>query len=103
MSSKSDNSANWFVYLIRTSSNALYCGITTDVERRFAEHASGRGAKALKGKGPLKLVWQSDDMSSRSVASKVEYRIKRLTKAKKELLVRGEVPLINVIDVTQVE
>lgn len=43
----------WFVYLVRCANNALYCGITTDVSRRFAQHQKGRGAKALRGKGPL--------------------------------------------------
>ncbi|WP_305417985.1 GIY-YIG nuclease family protein [Photobacterium leiognathi] len=34
----------WYVYLIRTSSNSLYCGVTTDVERRFDEHQHSKKA-----------------------------------------------------------
>ncbi|GAL03304.1 putative endonuclease containing a URI domain [Photobacterium aphoticum] len=45
--------AVWSVYLIRTAANQLYCGVTTDVARRFSEHQSKpQGAKYLKGKGP---------------------------------------------------
>ncbi|MGR5133726.1 GIY-YIG nuclease family protein [Vibrio alfacsensis] len=77
---------SWSVYLIRNNRNALYCGVTNDIERRFKQHQSGKGAKALKGKGPLVLEWSSS-FESKSTAMKVEYFIKQLTKRKKELLV----------------
>jgi putative endonuclease len=67
--------------------NALYCGITTDVQRRFKQHQQGTGAKALKGKGPLKLEWFKPAGADRSTASKLEYQIKRLPKHKKEQLI----------------
>ncbi len=76
----------WFVYLIRTKSNALYCGITNDVVKRFATHQQGKGAKALRGKGPLQLVWQQP-AADKSQAAKIEYHIKQFAKAKKEQLV----------------
>lgn len=47
----------WFLYLIRTADNKLYTGITTDVERRYQQHQSGKGAKALRGKGELTLAF----------------------------------------------
>ncbi|HDM8221280.1 TPA: GIY-YIG nuclease family protein [Vibrio campbellii] len=78
---------NWSVYLIRNNRNALYCGVTNNVERRFKQHESGKGAKALKGKGPLTLEW-SCSFDNKSMAMKVEYFIKQLTKTKKELLVQ---------------
>jgi len=84
----SDNpSPNWWVYLIRTSSNALYCGITTDVERRFSQHEKGLGAKALRGKGPLTLAWQYELGPLKGEALRLEYKIKQLTKAQKERLI----------------
>lgn len=78
---------NWSVYLIRNNRNALYCGVTNNVERRFKQHESGKGAKALKGKGPLTLEW-SCSFENKSMAMKAEYFIKQLTKTKKELLVK---------------
>ncbi|MEF1254296.1 MULTISPECIES: GIY-YIG nuclease family protein [unclassified Vibrio] len=90
--------SDWYVYLIRMSNNALYCGITTDLERRFRQHCNGTGAKALKGKGPLKLEWHQYIGTSRSEASKIEYRIKQLSKAKKEQIVSGEYVIERCID-----
>ncbi len=78
--------SNWYLYLVREKNNALYCGITTDVQRRFEQHKAGTGAKALKGKTPLILAF-SCFVGSRSTASQVEYQIKKLNKKVKERLV----------------
>jgi putative endonuclease len=84
----------WFIYLIRTDKGSLYTGITTDVDRRFKEHdASGiRAAKFLKGKGPLTLAFFTE-VGGRSHALKLEYRVKRLTKRKKEQIIFGSITL----------
>ncbi|ERM57316.1 MULTISPECIES: GIY-YIG nuclease family protein [Vibrio] len=82
----SNKDADWVVYLIRNKNNALYCGVTNNLERRFEQHQQGKGAKALKGKGPLKLVW-SFSVGSKSEALKTEYAIKQLPKSRKEKLV----------------
>ena len=67
----------------------MYTGITTDVQRRLKEHQGklSGGAKYTKGRIPTKVevVWQSDN---RSLASKLEYRIKKLSKQDKELLIQ---------------
>ncbi|WP_029686342.1 GIY-YIG nuclease family protein [Tatumella saanichensis] len=76
----------WFVYMVRTATGALYTGITTDVERRFRQHQNGSGAKALRGKGPLLLVYQCPG-GDRSEASRLEYRIKQQTRSQKLRLV----------------
>ncbi|EJA3101338.1 GIY-YIG nuclease family protein [Vibrio vulnificus] len=83
---------DWSVYLIRTRLNALYCGISNNVERRFCMHQQGKGAKALKGKGPLELVW-SVPVGSKSMALKLERHIKTLRKQDKERLVKGDLLL----------
>lgn len=79
----------WFLYLVRTADNSLYTGITTDVVRRFVQHQSGKGAKALRGKGELTLAF-SAPVGERSLALRMEYRIKQLTKRQKERLVAGD-------------
>lgn len=69
--------AVWYLYLIETANGALYTGITTDVERRFREHDGGkRGARALRGKGPLRLVHRQA-VGSRSEALKLEAWLKK--------------------------
>ncbi len=79
----------WSLYLIRLNSGELYTGITTDVERRLSEHQSGRGAKFLRGKKGLKLVFNTA-IGDRSSALKLEAAIKKLPKQKKESLINGD-------------
>ncbi len=75
--------SNYSVYLVRCRDGSLYTGIAIDVARRIAEHEdSRRGARFLRGKGPLTLVFQRE-IGDRSLASKIESRIKRLPKAEK--------------------
>ena len=78
----------WSVYLVRTCTGSLYTGITTNVPRRFAEHEAGTGAKNLRGKGPLRLAYCCT-IGTQSEALKVEARVKKLPKKRKELLVAG--------------
>jgi putative endonuclease len=79
----------WYVYLIRTRFGSLYTGITTDTERRLKEHQQGgKGAKILRGKSPLELVYR-EQFANRSVASVMEARIKKLTRLQKEALITG--------------
>jgi putative endonuclease len=86
--------SDWFLYMVRTSRGTLYTGITTDVDRRFAEHQAGapKGARSLRGKGPLELVFHSS-VGDRSRASRIEWRIKQWPRVRKEALVRGELTL----------
>ncbi len=87
-------SSDWFLYLIRCADRSLYTGITTDVDRRFAEHCAQGTlcAKYLRGRGPLVLVFQVR-VGTRSEASRLEVRVKRLSKARKEAMVIGEISL----------
>lgn len=80
----------WHLYLVRCEDDSLYTGIATDVARRFEEHVGPgkKGAKYLRGRGPLQLVFQAE-VGDRSRASQLEYKIKRLPKARKEALISG--------------
>lgn len=79
---------HWHVYLLRCHDGSLYTGITTNVARRFAEHqGNGKmGAKYLRGRGPLTLVFNKE-LRSRSLALGVESKIKKLSKKRKEELI----------------
>jgi len=83
---------NWFLYVIRCKHGKLYTGITTDVERRFAEHTRNdkKGAKCLRGKAPLTLVMKKK-IGSRSMALQIEAKVKKLSKIKKEMFVDGKI------------
>jgi len=82
----------WHLYLVRCGDGSLYTGISTDVERRLAAHRDNRGARRLRGRGPLELVFCSA-VGDRAAALRVEYRVKQLSRRDKERLVRGEASL----------
>jgi putative endonuclease len=69
---------DWSVYVLRCGDATFYTGISTDVARRVDEHRVGkRGAKYLRGRGPLEIIFQRS-VGNRSIATKIEYRIKQL-------------------------
>jgi putative endonuclease len=78
----------WFVYILRCGNGALYTGVTTDVQRRLGEH-SGNGrlsARFTRAFGPVELAY-SCRVGEKSLAYRVEHRIKRLAREKKDLIV----------------
>lgn len=83
-----DNSA-WYVYLLRCNDNSLYCGVTTDLERRLKEHnESEKGAKYTRARRPVSLVF-NQSTSCRSEACRLESYIKKMTKVHKEALIKS--------------
>jgi len=95
-----DQATKWFVYILRCADDSLYTGITVDVSRRIREHSgelgTNKGAKSLRGRSPLSLAY-SVGAESRSQALKLEYKIKQLSKARKEKLVAGVLTLADVL------
>ena len=85
----------WCLYVLLCADGTYYTGITTDVDRRFSEHCattkaiSNKGAKALRGKHPLKLEFFCE-VGNRSDALKIEYKVKKLSKTAKEKLILGD-------------
>ena len=81
------------VYIVRCADDTYYTGIAADVGRRIGEHEdSPRGAKYLKGRGPLTLVYTAV-VGDRSAASRIEHRIKRLSRSDKQALIDGRIRL----------
>jgi len=80
----------WHLYMVRTNHGHLYTGISQDVSRRFLEHQEEgkKAAKFLRGKGPLKLVFQQE-IGSKSSALKAESALKKLPKWQKENLTKN--------------
>ena len=83
----------YYTYMLRCEDGSLYTWISTDPARRFAEHAGwdGKGASYTASHRPVRFeaVWES---TGRSEASRLEYRLKALTKSDKERLICGETP-----------
>jgi putative endonuclease len=83
------------LYIVRCADGTLYTGIATDVDRRLSEHESGaRGARFLRGKGPLQIVF-SEVVGNRATASQLEYRVKKLDRSKKLELIEGRSRLVD--------
>ena len=82
-----DNPPSWYVYILRCSDDTYYTGITTDIERRLAEHNSGDSAtRYTRTRRPVRLVYL-EPATDRSSATTRENRIKRMTRKGKERLV----------------
>lgn len=78
----------YFVYLLRCKDGSLYCGITTDLARRLAEHKSGKGSKYARARKAGRIVYV-ERKRNRSTASKREAVIKRLTRLQKLALIQN--------------
>ena len=83
----------YYVYILRCTDGSLYTGITTDPERRFAQHAGTRpgGARYTAAHPPLRyeLLHPCRD---RREASRQEAGIKALSRREKEALIAGRRP-----------
>ena len=77
-----------YVYLLRCCDDSLYCGWTTDVERRFEQHAAGTASRYTRSRLPVELAW-SRPMPTRGEAMREEIRIKRLPREEKLRLMAG--------------
>ena len=80
-------SKSWSIYVLRTRSGSLYTGITTNVLQRLDAHREGRGAKALRGRGPLELVYRKR-IGEQGLALRVEHALKQRTKHDKEAMLK---------------
>ncbi|MEA3489346.1 MAG: GIY-YIG nuclease family protein [Candidatus Omnitrophota bacterium] len=80
----------WFMYVLRCSDNALYAGITNDINRRLREHnnAGAKSSKCTRSRLPVRLVYKEKHLT-RSAALKRENQIKLWSKARKEALITG--------------
>jgi putative endonuclease len=81
---------NWSVYIILCSDDSLYTGITTDVPRRFTQHANRQGAKYFRGRHPKQLLYVEHN-HNRSSASRRESMIKKLSRMEKWQLIQSGV------------
>lgn len=72
----------YYIYVILTEKDTLYCGFTDNVEKRFEKHKKGTACKYTRAFKPVKLVY-TQEFDTKSEALKAEYSFKQLPKAKK--------------------
>ena len=76
----------WIVYILECTDGSLYTGITNDLERRMTAHATGKGAKYTKRRGPF-TVRYTESLDSKGAALQREAAIKSLDRAAKVALI----------------
>ena len=83
----------WWVYMVRAQNGNLYTGISTDPERRFQQHVSGKGGARFFHSSPAQaLVWRLR-CADHSAALRREIALKKLAKKTKEALISGSYTL----------
>ena len=79
----------WYLYLLLCRNGAWYAGITIDLVARFRAHADGTGARYTRANPPVRLL-ASRAYPDRAAASRAEWQVKRLPKARKLAFLQGE-------------
>lgn len=74
-----------YVYIVECSDKTLYTGYTNNLEKRIKAHNEKKGAKYTKGRTPVFLMY-FEKFDNKVDAMKREAQIKKLRKAKKQLL-----------------
>ncbi len=94
----------WHLYLLECDGRAIYTGITTDVERRLAEHTAGlsRAARYTRGVREFRLLY-TVELGERTLTARAEYRLKQLPRNTKMQIVEdqpGPEDLLKLLDLT---
>jgi len=80
-------SGKFYVYIIECRDGSYYTGSTNNIENRIRLHSSGHGAKYLRGKLPVKLVYKKEYKYYKS-ALHAERNMKKLMRKEKEDLIK---------------
>ena len=78
---------SWYVYMLECAGQRIYTGIAVDVDKRFLQHATGKGARFTRSFPPVRILMR-EAHPDRSTASKSEYAIKQLSASAKRVLAR---------------
>lgn len=82
--------ANWSLYLIECRNGSLYCGVSTDVERRAQQHALGKGSKAVRMAGGPKEIRYRVECGDKSTALRAEIAVKQMSRQEKFKLIADQ-------------
>lgn len=72
----------FYTYMIECADGSIYTGWSTDPEKRFAAHVSGKGARYTRVRKPVRLL-KTWAFSSKQEAMRFEWRIKQLNRSEK--------------------
>ncbi len=75
--------------MLECAGNRIYTGYAVDVEARYRQHVSGKGARFTKA-FPPECILRTFELNSKEEALRLEARIKKLARPQKELLASGD-------------
>ena len=83
-------SRDWCVYLLTCADGTLYCGVTSDMERRLAMHNGllAGGAKYTRGRRPVSLTACAAGLT-RGEALRLEAKVKKKPRSEKAATLLG--------------
>lgn len=79
-----------YVYILKCADDSLYTGYTNKPFLRLKNHNNGKASKYTRGRTPVKFLFLKA-FPNKILATRFEYKIKKLTKAKKEALICGNI------------
>ena len=82
---------SYYVYMVQCRDGTYYTGSTNDLKHRLKLHNAGNGAKYLRGKGPVTVVYMKEYWYYKR-ALDAERQLKKLTRKQKEELIRAHEP-----------
>ena len=88
---------SYCVYILSCADDSLYTGMTSDLERRLAEHGAGRGARWTQRHLPVELVFSLNGLSYRA-ACDVERYIKTFSRARKKALIARDPKMLSLVE-----
>lgn len=91
--------SSWF-YILRLNSGQLYCGATSDLDRRLEDHKNGNACRTTKLDPFDRLVFQ-EEFDSFTKARKREAQVKKWTRAKKEALITGDIQQLKALSISR--
>ncbi|MEN9852697.1 MAG: hypothetical protein RI996_640 [Candidatus Parcubacteria bacterium] len=78
---------SYVAYILKCSDGTLYCGSTTDLDKRLMQHnSSNAGAKYTRGRRPVELVYHTQAATLKE-ARALEAMYKRMTRSQKLILI----------------
>ena len=79
--------SKYWVYILQCREGTYYTGYTNNLESRIALHNKGKGAKYLRAKLPVKLVYAKEYRYYKN-ALRHERNIKKMTRKQKEVIIK---------------
>lgn len=77
----------FYIYILKCSDGSYYTGHTDNFEKRIAQHKEGNGDGYVAARLPVEPVFV-ELFASRAEVLEAEFKIKRWTRKKKEVLIK---------------